>query len=551
MSFSNCGLKFGEGFSPFFIMKKILILIGFLYSINSFSQSTVLLRGDTIKVYKQGGDAVLKVEGHLMLKDYRQGNSNDSILTWDPVTKKVRMMDMNSLSGGGINIYNSDGYLTDADRYVKGLNDTRGIVFDSVSYFMVTQAGQERIYMNGLVTRLNSPDNSQLIGTENDSSYVIADNNNMVWKTDSTLSRKKISYYGNIHSTFGPYSHVDKTYVDSSVAGAGSNLIFEESVVESNDSVFLEGEKANPFTNNTVYGQNSLGVKGAMPIIEVDLTDPQDGDLLAYKSSLFKNVRRFKEMRFISGQTNYTAVGDSIQIDTSFQDKKLKVYREGELQWEDDTVYGYEHSNDSIIFHPPLFTGEKIIIEVYDTLLWKSIDHVEPAAWTDLTFTTSTGLTNTSQVFTSTGSAGFGHTGLDALKLPAGEDGFIAIQYNASDGINAVFGFNTSNTEQTYVGNYEAALDIASGGDIYRVDGGGSVALTSCTGISTGDWVGINRTGSTLKIIRKSGALSSTLADWTVCYTFSFSSSADLFIVCDLFTPGSAKMYYPQGFNIQ
>jgi hypothetical protein len=80
-------------------MKKILILIGFLYSINSFSQSTVLLRGDTIKVYKQGGDAVLKVEGHLMLKDYRQGNSNDSVLTWDATTKKVRMMDRAGFGG--------------------------------------------------------------------------------------------------------------------------------------------------------------------------------------------------------------------------------------------------------------------------------------------------------------------------------------------------------------------------------------------------------------------------------------------------------------------
>src|SRR6186997_1274683 len=86
-------------------MKKILILIGFLYSINSFSQSTVLLRGDTIKVYKQGGDAVLKVEGHLMLKDYRQGNSNDSVLTWDATTKKVRMMNRAGFGGSTLTQY--------------------------------------------------------------------------------------------------------------------------------------------------------------------------------------------------------------------------------------------------------------------------------------------------------------------------------------------------------------------------------------------------------------------------------------------------------------
>jgi len=86
-------------------MKKILILIGFLYSINSFSQSTVLLRGDTTKVYKQGGEAILKVEGQLILNNYKQGNSNDSVLTWDATTKKVRMMDRSSFgSSGGLGV---------------------------------------------------------------------------------------------------------------------------------------------------------------------------------------------------------------------------------------------------------------------------------------------------------------------------------------------------------------------------------------------------------------------------------------------------------------
>lgn len=69
---------------------------------------------------------------------------------------------LDSLSALGLttNIYNSDGYLTTADRYVKGLNDTRGIVFDSVSYFMVTHDGESRIYMNSLGTNISAPNNS-------------------------------------------------------------------------------------------------------------------------------------------------------------------------------------------------------------------------------------------------------------------------------------------------------------------------------------------------------------------------------------------------------
>ncbi len=333
-------------------------------------------------------------------------------------------------------------------------------------------------------------------------------------------------------------------------SGTGTTKTYPGSVIDSMDNVFLTGEFAEPATDPTVYGYQN-GSYGYKPSVIVNLTNPTNGDFLNYLNGEWVNRPAFREMQFKANDVGYTAVGDSIMVDTSFNSTKLNLFREGELQWKTSSYepYSYQQTNDTIIFHPPLAAGEKIIVQVYDTLQWSSITHFEPAGWDDLTFTTNTGVTNTSQVFTTTGSAGFGHTGLDVLKLASGQDGFIAMQYNASDGINFVLGFNTTNSEQGYT-SFEAGVDIASGGDLYRIDLGGAVTITGCTGIATGTWVGINRTGSTVKMVKKTGALSGTLSDWTVCYTYTFSSSADLFIGCDGFTPGSAKMYTPQGYNV-
>ena len=121
-------------------------------------------------------------------------------------------------SGVTENIFTSDGIL-EGDRTVTGNEDTYYLLFDSVNAFIVSRAGVDRIYMNNLGTLIKSPDESQYFGTENDSSYVIADANNMIWKSDSTLSKKKISYYSNIRSTFNQYTLVDKGYVDSVAIG--------------------------------------------------------------------------------------------------------------------------------------------------------------------------------------------------------------------------------------------------------------------------------------------------------------------------------------------
>ena len=100
-------------------MKKILLLSIFsAICIFSFSQSTVLLRGDTIRVYKQGGTATLKVDSIIMLTKYRAGASTDSIVTWDAVSRTLKMRDGSSFGGGSVDsVVLVDGPIYDTLKY--------------------------------------------------------------------------------------------------------------------------------------------------------------------------------------------------------------------------------------------------------------------------------------------------------------------------------------------------------------------------------------------------------------------------------------------------
>ncbi len=507
--------------------------------------------------------ALQSTASKLLITNLASGATTDSVMMWNATTNRVGYKSVSSIDThfGNTNLTQTANRTYSGATFSYTLNNLGHWSFNMATGKSFSVNNASSFIFNSTTNdwqingKSGANDGVYIQGDDASNSILISAGTNTLHRSDIVVSFDSISIRPvnsiiNIDSlTVGASS--DSVMVWNKTTGRvgyisanslGSGLIYNESVVKSNDSVYLRNEKVNPPVSNSVYTD-----AGFLPYVNINLTDPEEGDLLAYSGGEFKNVRRFNKMKFTAGQASYIAVGDSLLTGDEFLDKEIKIFRDGERQDDDNTVYGYEHLSDSIIFHPPLFTGEKIVIEIFDTLLWKSVDHIVPPSWTDLTFTTNTGLVNTSQVFTST-NAGFGNTGLDVLKLPAGQDGFIAIQYAAVDGVNAVIGFNTTNAEQTW-GNFEAGIDIA-GGDIYRIDGGG-IAVTSCTGISTGDWVAINRTGSTLKLVRKSGALSSTLSDWTVCYTFSASSSADLFIGCDLFTAGSAKMYYPQGFNVQ
>jgi lysophospholipase L1-like esterase len=89
----------------------------------------------------------------------------------------------------------------------------------------------------------------------------------------------------------------------------------------------------------------------------------------------FATLGHFYEMKYRTGDLYYPAIGDSFIVHTNFTGRKLNVFREGELQWEADT---YEPSSitrniDTIFFHPPLATGERIRIQSYNQIQWTSI----------------------------------------------------------------------------------------------------------------------------------------------------------------------------------
>jgi hypothetical protein len=85
------------------------------------------------------------------------------------------------------------------------------------------------------------------------------------------------------------------------------------------------------------------------------------------------SANSFRELRFIVGTTtNAPVAGDSTFTFTGYINKKVNLFREGELQYDSLTTNGYEFNpgTGSFTFHPPLLLGEKIIIQAYPQVDW-------------------------------------------------------------------------------------------------------------------------------------------------------------------------------------
>jgi hypothetical protein len=167
----------------------------------------------------------------------------------------------------------------------------------------------------------------------------------------------------------------------------------------------------------------------------------------------------------------------------------------------------------------------------------------------DLTFSPVVGLTNSSGVWTAaSGTPGtYTNYGLATKKLAAGQDGYIQWQYAATDGQDAMLTFKTANTNEDYTsGNYKAAAWISSSGaTVYRIDAN-DIAATTATGVIN-NYYRIERVGSTLTL--KTSAVEDFSSGVTTIYTYTFSSSADLYI--NINVDASKKSYHPKGYNLQ
>lgn len=158
-----------------------------------------------------------------------------------------------------------------------------------------------------------------------------------------------------------------------------------------------------------------------------------------------------------------------------------------------------------------------------------------------LSFPTVTGLTNTSNVWQGSITGTYQNTGLSNQSLPANTDGFIYFQYVATDGRNAILGFNTTNANQAFA-NYEAGVFIsATTNNVHKVDSG--TATTTGVASVIGNYYRLSRVGSVIKI-----DTSSDTTTWTNIVTLTFSSTAILYINLNIDTTN--KCYYPKGVNV-
>ncbi len=361
-------------------------------------------------------------------------------------------------------------------------------------------------------------------------------NNIMGWTSTSGANRGKVGYV-----TIGSGLSLS----GGELTASGGTVTASKSVLKTGDDLTLLNDSASFSNPVKIYGYSS-GVRGWKDGVITNLTNVQQGDMLTWNSdsSYFENVpdnSRYRLLQFYTGQTNAPANGDSLFYQSTFSGKWVEVYRGGENQTYNDTLNGYEFdsSTATITFHPPLTTSEKVKTYIYN--VWPVIDTLEASVpmYVDLDYPTQTGLTESpSHVWSGNPANSWNNFGLSATNLPA--DGGYAVQYVATNGIMNITGFNLSNTSEGYP-NYECGLFLSTGGTVLGMELG--VPTATLATLSIGDWARMHRVGSVIKIQTSTDKVS-----WTDVHTFTFSSSATLYINLAIYADGgtNGKCYNPQ-----
>lgn len=173
-----------------------------------------------------------------------------------------------------------------------------------------------------------------------------------------------------------------------------------------------------------------------------------------------------------------------------------------------------------------------------------------PPLWTGATrigFANDGTLVNTSEVYSLNGTTGTTYKGFlgsgSTVKLPAGTAGRLILQAGtpATASHDTILAFSTS-ASATLANALGLTFAVAAGVPSVRKVEGGS-APTAIT-VTAGNWYSVRRVGSTITVEEATAVDGS----WTVIATLTATSSADLYVMCMLYTDGT--MLYPQGIGL-
>lgn len=151
-----------------------------------------------------------------------------------------------------------------------------------------------------------------------------------------------------------------------------------------------------------------------------------------------------------------------------------------------------------------------------------------PPAWTEFTFTTTSTISQTANVWGCTAMiAGWDSHGLDAQSF----SGDVKIRAHfistAAQSANMIYGFNLSSIDENYTGIDYAAYVTTSG--VLNWLSNGANASTGYT-LAAGDYYGVRRIGTTVDVITSPDG-----STWTSRYTFPATTSATLYVNLNIY----------------
>lgn len=328
--------------------------------------------------------------------------------------------------------------------------------------------------------------------------------------------------------------------IDKDSIGSGS-LVFQESVVKTNDSVYLEGEKIRPRANYKAYG-DSAGIAGWYKQAKVDFSSALHGYEAYYDSTgeyaEGVGVIKFREaegggvscvdttISFITGiTTNAPEAGDSILFHSLIAGKVLSIVRE-EHTLHYDALSGYTVDEDGYLyFHPPLAANERIDITLKDSACSVGIALEAPTEDppVDMDFDIASSLSESPANQWNYGVNGYGGNSIAAMT----GSGYFQFEM-PSDAL--VIGLDDNSSPDFYNGGgatvvWKYGFYKASGVMYVVVDGQTAASPTSIGAVGSYTHIRMRRSGTTVIIQASVGG--TTYSD---IHTFGVTLSGDIYV---------------------